>query len=94
MEKSKFFLIRNTASTGKFKKLDSIQREGIRIYTTLHVEPNNPPLEIRRNELGLRFLYKLKVNTSYIETLNTLDDREDENYEENKKLIKPTEVYL
>ena len=78
----------NTASAGRLKKLDSIHREGIRIYTgafrtspveALHVEANNPPQEIRRNELGLRFLYKLKNNTSYIETLNTLDDSEDQN---------------
>ena len=34
------------------------------------------PLEIRRNELGLIFLYKSKSNSSYIETLNTLDNNE------------------
>ena len=63
----------NTASTGRLKKLDSIHREGIRIYTgafrtspveALHVESNDPPLELRRNELELRFLYKLKRHTS------------------------------
>ena len=67
----------NTASAGRLKKLDSIHRQGIRIYKgafrTSPVEANDPPLDLRRNELGLRFLYKLKSNSSYIETLNTLD---------------------
>ena len=93
----------NTASAGRTKKLDSIHREGIRIYTgafrtspaeALHVEANDPPLELRRNELGLRFLYKLKSNPSYIDTLNTIDDSEDQNYEESERSIKPTGVYL
>ena len=70
-----------------------MHKEGIRIYTepfrilpveALHVEANDPPLELRRNELELRFQYKLKSNTSYKETLNTLDDREYQKYEENK----------
>ena len=73
----------NTASPVRPKKLDSIHREDDEIYTgvfsnspaeTLHVEGNDPPLELRKNNLGLRFLYKLKSNTSYIETLNTLDN--------------------
>ena len=68
----------NTASAGKFNKLDSIHKEGIRIYIggfrilpveTLHLEANNPPLE-------LRFLYKLKNNTLYIEPINLMDDKE------------------
>ena len=54
----------------------------------------DPPLKLKRNELGLRFLYKLKINTSYIEIINTLDDSEDQNYEENERSIKPTGVYL
>ena len=49
---------------------------------------------IRRNKLGRRFLYKLKSNISYIETLNTLDNREDQNYEDNERSIKSTGVYL
>ena len=58
------------ASAGRLKKQNSIHREGIRIYTgafrtlsveVLHVEANDPPME-------LRFLCKLKTNTSYIET--------------------------
>ena len=44
--------------------------------------------------MGLRFLCKIKSNTSYIDTLNTLDDREGQNYEENEMSIKPTRVYL
>ena len=79
----------NTASAGRLKKQDSIHWEGIRIYAgafrtsteeSLYVEANDPLLELRRNELGLRFLYKPKSNISYIGILNTLDDREDQNY--------------
>ena len=44
----------------------------------MHVEANNPHLELKRNELALRFLYKLESNTSHIETLKTLDNREDQ----------------
>ena len=82
----------NTASAERLKKVDIIHIEGIRIFTgafrtspvkTLHVEVNDPPRELRKNELGLRFLYKLKSNISYIETLHTLYNREDQNYEEN-----------
>ena len=85
------------------KKLDSIHREGIIIYTdvfktspvkALHVEANDPLLELKRNKLGLRFLNKLKSNTSYIEKVNTLDNREDQNYEENERSIKPLGMYL
>ena len=63
----------NTASAVGLKKLDSIHREGLRIYTgalrtlpveALHVEANDRPLELRSNKLRLRFLYKLKSNTS------------------------------
>ena len=46
------------------------------------------------NELGLRFLYKLKSNISYLETLSILDNSENQNYEENESPIKPTGVYL
>ena len=76
----------NTASAGRTKKLDSIHREGIRIYTgafrtspaeALHVEANNTLVELIRNKLRLRFLYRLKSNSLYIETLNTLDNRKD-----------------
>ena len=86
----------NPAFAGRLKKLDSIHREDIRIYTgpfrtlpveALHVEANDSPLELRRNELRLRFLYKLKGNTSCIEMLKTLDDREDQKYEENERSI-------
>ena len=91
-----------TASTGSLKKLDNIHSKGIRVYTgafrtlpveVLHVEANDTPLELRRNELGQIFLYKLKSNTSCIGALNALD-REDQNYEEIERLIKLKEVYL
>ena len=71
---------------GRLKKLDSINREGIRIYTgafrtspleSMHVEANDSPLELRRNELGLRFLYKLRSNIVYTKSPNLLDDRAD-----------------
>ena len=87
-------VLQSTASAGRIKKLDSIHREGIRIYTgafrispveALHVEANDPSLELKRNELGLRYLYKLKSNPAYIHTLNTLDDSEDQKYEETSK---------
>ena len=74
------------------KKLDSIHREGIRIYTgafktssmeSLHIEANEPALDKRRNELGLRFLYRLRSNPTYNDTVNTLDSTEDHNYDEN-----------
>ena len=74
----------NTASAGRLKNLDSIHGEGVVKYTgafrTSPVEANDPFLE-------LRFLYKLKSNTSYIETLNR-------QREENERSIKPTGVYL
>ena len=74
----------------------------IRIYlgafrtspVALHVEAYDPPLELRRNELGLRFLYKLKSSTTFTESLNTVDDREDQKYEVNKRENRPTEAYL
>ena len=93
----------STASPARLKNLNSIHRKGIRIYTgvfrtspveSLHAEAFDPPLELRMNELGLRFLYRPRSKTTYIESLNTLDDREDQNYEENEGATKPTEVHL
>ena len=60
------------------KKLDNIYRKGIRIYSGAFrttVESYDPFLELRNNELGLIFLYKLRSSTTYTEFLNTLDDR-------------------
>ena len=66
--------------------MENIHRKGRIIYTrvfrtspveSLHVEANYSQLELRRNELGLRFLYKLKSNSTYKETFNTLDNNED-----------------
>ena len=63
--------IYNTASAGRLKKLNSIHREDIRIYKrafwtspveSLHLEAKDLLLELRRSELGLRFLYKLISN--------------------------------
>ena len=36
----------------------------------------------------------MRSNITYIESLNTLDDREDQNYEENEGAIKSKEVHL
>ena len=91
----------NAASAGRLKKLDSIHREGIRIYTggfrtspveALHVEANDTPLELRRNELGQRFMYKIKSNTSYIEKTKYTGRQWGPKYEENERSLKPTGV--
>ena len=39
-------------------------------------------------------MYGLKSNTSYIDTLNSLDDRDDQNHEESERSIKLMGVYL
>ena len=33
----------------------------------------------------MRLLYKLRSNTTYTESLDTLDDREDQNYEQKRR---------
>ena len=86
--------LHNTALPGRLKKLDSIRREIIRgafrpsEVEAMLIEADDLPLELKRKELGLRFLSELRSNTSYIETLNTLDDSEDQNYKENEGSIK------
>ena len=64
----------------KLKKLDSIHREGIKIYMgafktslieTLYIEENDLSLQLRKINLGLRFLYKQKSNPTYTEILTT-----------------------
>ena len=44
--------------------------------------------------MGLSFFYKLRSNTAYTESLNTLDDKNDQNYKKNKRANKSMEVYL
>ena len=69
-----------TASPGRLKKLDSITGAfRASPVESLCVEVNEPPLELKKNELSLRFLYKLRSNITYTESLNTLDDRDDQN---------------
>ena len=46
-------------------------------------------MKLRWNELGLKFIYKLKSNTIYIEFLNKLSKRENYNY---KKKLKGHQV--
>ena len=64
------------AATGRLNKLDSIHRESKIIYTgafrtspaeSLYEKINDHPLELIRNGLRLRLLYKLKRNSSYID---------------------------
>ena len=65
------YQIYNTVSLRKLKKIDSIHRERIIIDTgaiktssveATHIKANDLPLELKKNELGLRFLYKLRSN--------------------------------
>ena len=51
-------------------------------------------MELRRNKLGLRFLYRLRSNSTYTVSLNTLNDREDQNYGRNEGSTKPIGVHL
>ena len=71
------------------KHLKNVTRE------SLHTEAYNLPLEIGgMNELGLRFLYKLRSINAYTESLNTLGNREDQNYVGNERTTKPTGIHL
>ena len=88
----------STTFLGKLKNLDSTHRDCIRIYTgafrtspvaLLHVEEYHSPLKLKRNILGLKFLYKLRSKITYTESLNTFDDRENQNYEESNEAAKP-----
>ena len=60
----------------------------------LHIEANESSLDMRRNELGLRFLFKLRSNPTYTESLVTQDDKEDYNYKKNQRTTRPTEVHF
>ena len=40
---------------------------------------------MRMNELGLRFLYKLKINPKHIKSVKTIDERENLNFEKSKR---------
>ena len=95
----------STTSPGRLKKLkkNSIQRKSIIIFINafetspveyLHEEAFDLPLELRSNELGLRLMYNLRSNTTYRVSLNTLDNREDQNNEENEGAIGPMGVHL
>ena len=84
-------------------KLNSILKVGIRIYTgtfrtspieSLHAEAHDSTMELRKNELGPRFLHKLSSNTTYTVSLNTLEDREGQDYKGNEGTTKPTRVHL
>ena len=77
-------LLYNTACAGRLKKLDSIHIEGIRIYTGAFKASLVEALHGEVNDLTLEL----------IEKLNTLDDREDQNYDENERSIKSKREYL
>ena len=63
---------------------ESIQFLGMALDSRLNWDINKLRTKAKK-ALGLRFLCKLKSNTSYIETLITLDDREDQSYEEKER---------
>ena len=52
---------------------------------SLHTEACDPTMKLRRNELELRFLYRLKSFSTYTVSLNTLDNIENQNYIETKE---------
>ena len=65
--------IYGSASESQLGKLDSIQNEAMRICSgafrsspieSLSVETYQPPLDLRRTELGLRYLFKKQANSS------------------------------
>ena len=51
----------------------------------------HPGAKKERNKAEI--LYRMRSNTTYTESLNTLDDREDQNYEENVRATKPVGVH-
>ena len=61
---------------------------------TKALQAYDPSLELRMIELGFRFLYKIRKNTTYTESLNTQYGKENQNYEENKRATRPTVAHL
>ena len=49
---------------------------------------------MRKNELELRFLYKLGSNETFTKSLVTQDDSEDYNFEDNERATRPTGVHF
>ena len=58
------------------------------------IEALNVETNMRKNELGLRFLYKLKINLIYTESLITLDDSKDYNYENKERATRLIGVHF
>ena len=56
--------------------------------------PSSPKNSKHDSKIRLRFLYKLRRNAIYIDTPNTLDDSEDQNYVENERSKNPMGLYL
>ena len=52
----------------------------------------HPGAKKERNKAEI--LYRMRSNTTYTESLNTLDDREDQNFKENEGAAKLTGKYL
>ena len=68
--------IYGSASENQLKALESIQNEALRICSgafrtspteSLTAETNQPPLNLRRTELGLRFLFKMQSSSQETE---------------------------
>ena len=77
--------------------------ESIRIYMrtfkislieAIHIDASDPSLELTKNELGLRFLYKVKSNSAYTKTLAFLGEGEDHKYDDSEKATMPLRVNL
>ena len=52
---------------------------------SLHTEAYDPPIELKKNELGFGFLCKLRSKTTYTEFPNTPNDKEDQTIKKTKK---------
>ena len=86
--------IYSSACPTYLKSLDPIHNEALRIATgafrtspvaSLRVEADCPSLDLSREELCLRYLFRLRGSQDYVDNLNVLDDHLDEAF-----LLKPT----
>lgn len=86
----------SSASSSILKTLDSVHNDALRICTgafrsspteSLYVESNSPPLELIRQEVDLRYLFKLKGSHKHQQS-NLLNTEHDHHYQhgEGKKI--------
>ena len=96
-------MLENIMLPWKTQKLESIQRESIKIYTgvfkttpleTLYIKAIELPLDLRIKMMGLMHLYKLKSNPTYTEFIVSLCEEEDHINDGNKKAIRPRGINL